>query len=87
MSKPTWKMTGTELARVVAEHLGLVGRPGGWLYDGTTGRRVCQGYAALAAALRRDGIIAEGSGVTWRRVDQLGGATKVTARIREVGAR
>lgn len=59
------RMSRIELARVVAEHRGLVTSSGGWLYT-PNGRPVCHGYAAFARMLG-DALV-EGRGIDWRRI-------------------
>lgn len=71
-TKPTWRMNGTDLAKVFAAHFGYAGRTGGWIYD-SNGRPVAHGWQAFAAQLTRRGWITVGQGVNWRRVDLSAG--------------
>lgn len=70
MSKPTWKMSAVELARVWAEQFGYRGNSGGWIgYDNARGGwvPVAHGWSAFAALLARRNYVAVGQGVDWRR--------------------
>jgi hypothetical protein len=78
--KLTSKMTAVELAKVWAEHFGLKGAPGGWIYTniepnihpftkkaiGWVGKPVAHGWVDLANALERTGLIEVGKGINWR---------------------
>lgn len=80
MSKPTWKMSTEELARVWAAHYGLEARAGGWLYY--EGKPIVQGYHALGKALVRRRLVQEGAGVDWATVGLLpGGVARVIRGI------
>lgn len=78
MAKPTWKMSETELARVWANHNGIEGKPGGWLY--LNGKPICQGWFTLGRFLARRGIIEVGKGVHWMRSTQMGN-TKILNQL------
>lgn len=80
MTRTTTRMTAEQLARTWAAEHGIVGRPGGWLYDGK-GRPVCQGWARLADALIARRLIEVGVGVNWQQTHRLGGPLRVAATI------
>jgi hypothetical protein len=63
-------MTEQECAKAIAIHLGIVGKRGGWLYDGK-GNPVCQGWFAAVQQWIRRGWIVNRSGrchIDWRKV-------------------
>lgn len=67
-TRPTWKMTAPELARVVAEHKGFT-LNGNAVRD-NRGRFLGWGWDTIAEQMTRRGWIATGHGVNWRRIDQ-----------------
>jgi hypothetical protein len=69
MTKATWQMTKTELARVFAEHFGWRHSSGGWIVN-AAGEPICQGWENLADALTGRGWIRVGEGVNWRRAGE-----------------
>lgn len=66
---PTWKMTREQLARVVADAMGVHSHRngGGWLYSKTE-RPLVQGWDGFADLLEACGAIVVGRGVEWSRV-------------------
>jgi hypothetical protein len=79
--KLTSRMTKEELAKVWAEHFGMKGAPGGWIYTdiketglswglGWTGKPIAHGWGDLANALIRTGCIEVGVGIDWRRTGE-----------------
>lgn len=68
-TKGTWSMNREELARVVANEIGVHAHRhgGGWLYD-LDERPVVQGWSAYADRLERGGAIVVGRGIVWTRV-------------------
>lgn len=69
MSKPTWRMSASQLARVFADHFGFTGRKGGWIYS-PAGRPVAHGWDSFAARLAARGWIKPGVGIDWRRAGE-----------------
>jgi hypothetical protein len=63
-------MNEKECAKAIATHLGIVGKRGGWLYDGK-GNPVCQGWFAAIQKWSRLGWIVTRNGrwhIDWRKV-------------------
>ncbi len=54
--KPLYEPTPEHAAKLVAKHLGVYGKVGGWLYD-KNDRPMYHGWSAYADALRTGGII------------------------------
>jgi hypothetical protein len=54
--KPLYEPSPEHAAKIVAKHLGVYGKVGGWLYD-RNDRPIVQGWAAYADRLTTNGII------------------------------
>lgn len=79
-SKPTTRMTREELARTWADHYGLTGRTGGWIYLDAT--PIVHGWTALADYLTGRGLIREGVGIEWTATHRVGGGRWVALDAR-----
>lgn len=79
-TRPTWRMTRVELARVFAEHFGWTVR-GNWIRD-ERGVAVAVGWDMVADRLAARGWIAEGVGVNWRRAGASPRLPRVTRNAR-----
>ena len=67
-TKPTWRMSTVELARVVADHRGWT-LTGAWLRD-EEHRNVGLGWSMVAEEMVLLGWIKAGSGVNWRKASE-----------------
>jgi hypothetical protein len=66
-NRPTWQMNRVELARVFADHFGYTtSHRSNCIYD-PAGKAVAQGWHSFASKLVNLGLIAEGTGINWRR--------------------
>lgn len=63
MSKATYEMTRTELARVWGKHHGLRGNRGGWIHASTG--PLAQGWDDLGRLLERVYVVLPGRGIDW----------------------
>ena len=68
-TKPTWRMTRIELAKVWAEHTGIHSHRngGGWLYFPRSDRPYVQGWERLADQLEASGLLVVGRGLNWSK--------------------
>jgi hypothetical protein len=79
-TKPTWRMTEKELAKVVAEHFGFTVR-GPWIRD-DRGVPIAIGWEHLAKKLSKRKFIVQGQGINWRLIGphlHLPRATRTTS--------
>lgn len=79
--KPLYESTPERAAKIVAKHLGVYGKPGGWIYN-RHGEAICQGWTDYARRLTARRIIgakevtdSKGEKVTryainWRRLER-----------------